>query len=162
MQKQCNGSELEIKFKCKGKLDIYLCCWVCSIYKKIPPAIETLRDSNIPAIGILTSSQDCIVCMERPFPSLPNTKHRGILDNESANSRDSTEGPFDPTLLQFPGWPANIFIWNLLLKEFRWDQSPDTRGSWKEAPLAARRAFSLKGSQQPASRKIPSCSATRC
>ena len=72
--------------------------------------------------------------MERPFPSLPNTKHRGIPDNESANSRDSTEGPFDSTLLQFPGWPANIFSWNLVLKEFR-ETSYQTQGGAERKPL---------------------------
>lgn len=127
--------------------------WGCSIYKKIPPATETLRDSNSPAIGMLTSSHNCQDFSERPLPSLPRTKHNGTSAKESASPWERGDTGFLFWLLS--GWPAIIFIWNSFLRVSRWIQLPETIGSWKEAPRLARRAFSLNGSQHPLSRKTP-------
>lgn len=127
----------------------------CNKNINIPPATETLRDSNSPAIGMLISSQDCLLSFERPAPSLPKTKHNGKSATESAKSWESL-----CTLLEFlssAGWPANIFIWNNFLRDSTWVQLPETIGIWKEAPREALSAFSLNGSQQPGSRKTPPC-----
>src|SRR6185295_13491812 len=124
--------------------------------KNIPPATETFRDSKVPSIGMFTSSQAWRVSEERPFPSLPNTKHRDSFKSESASSLDSEWIPLDASLL-LSGWPAIIFISYLVINACRSCQVPETIGSCKEAPRAARRAFSLKGSQQAGRRNTPSC-----
>lgn len=125
------------------------------MYKKIPPATETLRDSNFPVMGMLTSSHSSWDFSESPCPSLPKTKHDGTCATECTNSWDSENGFFN-----FPsisGWPASIFMLNVSFRVWRWNQLPETIGSWKEAPRLALSAFSLNGSQQPGRRNIPSC-----
>lgn len=141
--------------KVKRKYHVNLWFSGCSIYKKIPPATETLRDSNSPTIGMLTSSHTSLVFAERPLPSLPKTKHIFISAKESASRWDSKDAGFSSSL--FSGWAARIFIWYLLVRASRWIQWPQTIGIWKEAPLLARSAFSLNGSQHPGSRKTPPC-----
>lgn len=127
----------------------------CNIYKKIPPATETLRDSNCPDIGILTSSQTSLDVSESPLPSLPKTKHNGSSTKESTSFWLNHDTCFNSSLLL--GWPAKIFIWNLFLIDSKWSQLPETIGSWHEAPRLALNAFSLNGSQHPGSRKAPPC-----
>ena len=136
------------------KHQICLSFTACSMYKKIPPATETLRDSKPPAIGMLKSSQTCQHFSDRPLPSLPKTKHNGISLEEFANCCERTDTGFSSLL---SGCPANIFIWNSVFRASRWFQVPDTIGSWKDAPREARSAFSLNGSQHPGSRKTPFC-----
>lgn len=127
----------------------------CSIYKKIPPATETLSDSYSPVIGMLTSSHACRDFSERPLPSLPKTKHSGASDMDSQKLGESKlTSLINPS---FSGCPASNFIWDSSLRDSRWFHVPETIGSWKEAPRLARRAFSLNGSQHPGSRKTPSC-----
>lgn len=132
----------------------------CSMYKKIPPATETLSDSYSPAIAMLTSSQACRGFSERPLPSLPKTKHNGVSDKEShkVGEREHTGFSNSPS----SGCPASNFIWNSSLRDSTWFQQPETTGIWKEAPRLARRAFSLNGSQQPGRRKTPSCHMQTC
>ena len=125
------------------------------MYKKMPPATDTLRDSNSPAIGMHTRSHSWRDFSDRPLPSLPKTKHNGRWANESATSWESWRTGF--ISLEVSGWPASIFILSSLLSASRWNQLPHTIGSWKEAPRLARIAFSLNGSQQPGSRKMPPC-----
>lgn len=127
----------------------------CSIYKKIPPATETLSDSYSPVIAMLTSSHACRDFSERPLPSLPKTKHTGVSNMESQKlwEREKT-GLINPSCC---GCPASNFIWNSSLRDSKWFQLPETIGSWKDAPRLARSAFSLNGSQHPGSRKTPSC-----
>lgn len=59
------------------------------MYKKIPPATETLSDSYSPVIAMLTSSHVCRDFSERPLPSLPKTKHNGVSDKESQKLGES-------------------------------------------------------------------------
>lgn len=129
--------------------------FACSMYKKIPPATETLSDSYSPAIAMLTSSHACMDFSERPLPSLPKTKHNGVSDMDSQKLGESKQtGLTNPS---DSGCPASNFIWNSFFRDSRWFQLPETKGSWKEAPRLARRAFSLNGSQHPGRRKTPSC-----
>uniref|UniRef100_A0A0A0L3H4 Uncharacterized protein n=1 Tax=Cucumis sativus TaxID=3659 RepID=A0A0A0L3H4_CUCSA len=61
------------------------------MYKKIPPATETLRDSKPPAIGMLKSSQTCQDFSDRPLPSQPKTKHNGKSFKEFENCWERTD-----------------------------------------------------------------------
>lgn len=125
------------------------------MYKKMPPATATLRDSNSPAIGILKSSHSRWAFSERPCPSLPKTKHNGTLAKQSASPWDSCDTGLDLSLQS--GWPASIFIWYSSLRASRWYQLPETMGIWKDAPRLARRTLLLNGSQQPGSKNTPPC-----
>ena len=80
----------------------------CSMYKKIPPATETLSDSYSPAIAMLTSSQSCRDFCERPLPSLPKTKHNGVSDKESQKVGESEHTGF--TNSSSSGCPPSNFI----------------------------------------------------
>ena len=116
---------------------------------------ETFRDSKVPFHRNVLQAHILEGLTERPFPSLPNTKHRDPFVSESASSLDRGWVPLDPSLL-LSGWPAIIFMSCLVIKACRSCQVPETIGSCKEAPRAARRAFSLKGSQQGGRRNTPS------
>lgn len=137
------------------KIKKYYLFFGCSIYKKIPPATETLSDSYSPVIAMLTSSHACRDFSERPLPSLPKTKHNGVsnMESQKLGEREKT-GLINPSCC---GCPATNFIWNSSLRDSKWFQLPETIGSWKDAPRLARSAFSLNGSQHPGSRKTPSC-----